>query len=386
MAGRKTDAQILDEVLAQQGKVSYVDPVRSAQQALDSANALESSVNDDIRMSDQRAVNARNSLSPLSGAQKLRYGINNLLEPLKPLKPAWDIAGAAALPASLATGAPALAAGGYYALQGLYDATDPNSSMLEKGIALSGPALAAFGTGGRAVGKAMGFGDEVAAAARPVPRTFTADDIVHNGGLASTLESQPSRSHTFDMTGKGRTGYNFGPKESKVDGRLVPGNGTGNVDDVVEDALFDTAGQSRELDAVGDVDAAISYKVPRQDPNSPARVRGFNENHNPFTDQTPTLVDDVVGAADDVPYEVPSLQGLMQSIGDVPSSKAVTKRAARAAGKQSRMDKLDRMSQEHIAAFKAAQEHGVGGFTGLPQMSEAEWRRIGGNIDRITGK
>jgi len=127
------DSQALDKALMQQREGTYTDPVVEAKQLL-------------ARLSAARPEeSATGTIGPLSGRQKLRYNVNQALEPLANLKPAVDIAEKAALPASLMGGIPAAAAGGYYALQGLYNSTDPNAGAADVGMALAPLALPAAG-------------------------------------------------------------------------------------------------------------------------------------------------------------------------------------------------------------------------------------------------
>lgn len=391
----KRDAQILDEALAAQAAGTYTDPVADAKRLL-------ASLDDRDRMDAIRAENAKNVIRPSTGMERMRGSIDNVLDQIavfqKPheavspnAKSMADVAGMAALPAAFMTGVPGAAAATYYGLQGLYNATDLNASMAERGMALLPAALPVAGKVGRAM---MGPGDEIAAAARAAkqPRVFTADDVLQGGGQFDDVAArQPvgqTPPHVYDMTGSGSQGrwtQNTGMPEHIDTGRL--GGRGPSTEGVIDDALFSTANTPSPQDLADDLAAAIERRNPGPQVDFPERMRGVRQNMNSFTTQMPQVVDDAV-AAQTTPgmgdVEA-SLEGLTRSLGEVPTSRGVQAAQRRASQRSVREARLNKMTDDAIAQYRQQQQHGMGGFSGLPELSLGELARITANMRRITG-
>jgi hypothetical protein len=95
-----------------------------------------------------------------------------------------------------------------------------------------------------------------------------------------------------------------------------------------------------------------------------------------FMQQTPSVMD----AGESVGAPGFSLGSMPRSLADVPTSKKV-----------GRVNRLNDMTEEAVAPYRspeyaAAQAHGVGGFSRLPEMSLAELSRMTRNIDKFSGR
>ncbi len=224
-------------------------------------------------------------IKPPTAMARVRSGLQSVLEPLKPLLPAWEIAKTAALPAAFMGAGPAAAAAGIYGAQGGYDVTDPSMSNPMRALTMGAAALPLLP-------KALGAARSALGAAREIPKTATpalevlTERAAQFDDVAARMPKADAIPHTFDMTGAARprmpatnTAVDLPYTSPNAGGRL--GAGT-TLESEVDDALLDFAKKNPVQDAVDSLNAA---RVPRPAPSTAAEREWFTPEAQRFRRQ-----------------------------------------------------------------------------------------------------
>ena len=243
---------------------------------------------------------------------------------------AWEAAKGAMLPAAFLGGPIGVAAGGALALEGIRNAVD-DPSPVNVGMAALGatPAVSMLRRGGRAVGKGV---DEA--------RQF--------------------------VYGPTRRGFENAKQPPKVDWEAL--SDIRRADKAVTKPISAPSAPSprerltTELDETFSVGNKADEEWLSANPAKPRQSSGMQ----------------AIEMLDDAPVE--------QSLGSMDEVDAAIGGMSRRTSKRVGSSRLNTKLDEQRAALGKARRHGMGGFSGLPELSEAELQRISANISRVTGK
>lgn len=263
---------------------------------------------------------------------------------------ARDTALGAAIPASFLGGPVGMAAGGGLALQSLKEALQNPSAL---GFGMAGLGLLPFMKLAKGAGK-------LAQTAKPLEvitdRTAMFDDIASRAtGRSAQVESAVGSRAVRPVT-------NTAPTDAAVGGRLGRRGTSGKVEDVVEDALFETANQPGMRESLEALRRAT--QVVRPAASTADEIAAFTrQSPATFRRQTPELLEGV--AADVAGGDVGSVAapgfglGAITPMSQVPTSKA--KQAADA------MAAMQSMTRPKMAPKLAPPPGRAAGFTDLTE-------------------